>query len=65
LLNLHFVRRGQDFDGLEAVAQAGREVLFEVLAQHAVDRFVVQRQRRRTQLGGEVRLVLEGEASMG
>jgi hypothetical protein len=65
LLDLNFIGRRQHLDDLVAVAQRSGKVGFQMLTQHPVHRFGVQRQRRGTQLGGEVLLVLEVQAAIG
>ncbi len=64
-LNLHLIRRWQNFDDLVAVAQRGGKVGLQMLTQHAVHSLSVQRERHGAQLGGQVLLVFEVQAAIG
>jgi hypothetical protein len=65
LLDLNFIGRRQNLDDLVTVAQRSGKVGFQMLAQHPVHGFGVQRERRGTQLGGKILLVLEVQAAVG
>ena len=65
LLDLNLIEWRQDLDDLVAVAERGGEVILQVLAEHAIHGFGMERKGGRSQLCREVLLILKEEAPVG